>query len=155
MVLFAIGERAPSHGVYTHSLVAVLVVALSVWAFLDRRWALLAASAYLSHLGVDLLREGNTSVHLAWPFVREPAQGVYPLFPTVPFEAGGGLLGESPSFYGADPLGRMIEQTLIGAGFFLGALVLAALLRGGRRRPPRPAARPPTFRPLPPPRRRR
>jgi membrane-bound metal-dependent hydrolase YbcI (DUF457 family) len=134
ILLFALGGRAPNHGVYTHSLVSVMVVAICVWAFLGPRWTLLAAAAYISHLVVDLLREGTTSVYLLWPFVDEPVPGLYPLFPTIPFEAGGGALGVPPTLYGPSPLERVLEQTLIGAAFFLAALAFTAIRRRAGRR---------------------
>ncbi|HEV2131030.1 MAG TPA: metal-dependent hydrolase [Longimicrobiaceae bacterium] len=135
MLRFALGVSAPDHGVYTHSLVSVMVVAICTWVFLGPRWALVAAVAYISHLMVDLLREGSTSVRLLWPFLDEPAQGLYPLFPTIPFEAGEGLGGAAPTLYGPSPLRRVVEQTLIGAAVFLGALSFTAI----RRRAGRPA----------------
>ncbi len=126
---FALGAPAPNHGVYTHSLVAVMIVGACVWAFLGPRWALLAGAAYASHLVVDLLRAGRTSVHLFWPFLSEPVPGLYPLFPTIPFEAGGGPLGLPPTLYGPSPLHRVLQQTLIGAAFFLLALAITAIHR--------------------------
>lgn len=132
MVLFAMGERAGSHGMYTHTLLAVALVAAVGGVIGGWRWALLAGAAYGSHLLVDLLRAGTASVYLLWPLSDQPAQGIYPLFPTVPFEAGGGILGEAPGLYGSRPVETFVAQTLVGAGFFAVALFMGTVLRSSR-----------------------
>ncbi len=125
VILFLLGEASPHHGLYTHNLVAIGVVALLVWSFAGAHWALIAGTAYASHLVVDLLREGMTSVHLLWPLSSEPVEGLAPVFPTVPFDrVNGGF-----AFFGTDPWGKILDQILIGAAFFIIAVLLAAALR--------------------------
>jgi membrane-bound metal-dependent hydrolase YbcI (DUF457 family) len=135
-ILFLLGADAPHHGVYTHNLVAVGLVAAAVALLAGAAWGMVAGAAYLSHLAADLLREGGTtSVHLLWPLSAEPMAPLAPLFPRVPFDRHNGEL----ALYGTDPIGAIVEQTLIAAGFFALAVVTSALFRRLRAR--RPAAR--------------
>ncbi len=135
-VSFALGRAAEYHGVFTHNLAATLLVALLVWAVAGPRWALLAGTAYASHLLVDVLEaQETTNVRLAWPLSDARMPSLVPLFPSVPFERGKGAFSAALSLYGPRPLQRVLEQTLIGAGFFLTALAFTAI----RRRAARPA----------------
>lgn len=119
------------HGTFTHSLTAVAVVALAAWLVAGRRWALLAAAGYGSHLLVDLLDDrGRTNVLLGWPFTHQQPFAIARVFPQVPFETERGLWGAVLSLFTAEVISAIVLQTVIGAGFFLALLLLG---RGVRR----------------------
>jgi len=129
-----LGQGAASHGLFTHSAVAVLTVALAAGAIGGRRWALIVGAAYASHLLVDLLREGaTTSVYLFWPLSTPALPPLAPVFPNIPFEADSGLWPPL-ELHGPRPLRAFFWQTSIGLG------VLAAAVAGKQwlERRPRP-----------------
>jgi membrane-bound metal-dependent hydrolase YbcI (DUF457 family) len=122
------------HGTFTHSIAAVIVVALLAWAVAGRRWAALAGAGYGSHLLVDLLDDrGRTNVLLGWPFTDERPLAIARLFPTVPFEQGGGVLNATLSLFRPDVFGPLLLQTAVGGILFLGLVLLAAGIRRVRR----------------------
>lgn len=129
-IYFLLGADAPRHGVYTHNLVAAAAVPLAVGLVAGVAWALVAGAAYLSHLAADLLREGaTTSVYLGWPVSSEAWAPLAPLFPVIPFDRHEGVL----ALYGTDPVGKLVEQTLIAGAFFALALAISAAVRKLRR----------------------
>jgi hypothetical protein len=63
------GRGASLHGTFSHSVTAVVVLTLTVYAMGGGRWALVAGSGYGSHLLVDMLDDtGPTNLMLGWPF---------------------------------------------------------------------------------------
>ncbi len=121
-----VGTRGEYHGTFTHSLLAVAVVALVAWMLAGQRWAVLAGTTYASHLVVDLLDDrGRTNVLLGWPFTDERPFAIARVFPTVPFEHGGGILTALFSLFEPETFDRLLLQTAI-AGIFAGALMLLA-----------------------------
>ena len=126
-LLLAAGHGAASHGLVSHTLVATAAVIGLAWWAAGRRWGLIAGSAYASHLLVDLLRAGpKTSVYVAWPFSAEPLAPIAPLFAVIPFEWEAGLL---PELYGPDPIGTLIQQTLVGLAVFLAVVGVSFVAR--------------------------
>ena len=135
--LLASGHGAAGHGLVSHTLVATAAVVGLAWWAAGRPWGLVAGSAYASHLLVDLLRAGSkTSVYLAWPFSTEPLAPIAPLFAVIPFEWEEGLL---PELYGPDPVGTLVQQTLVGLAVFVGVVAASFAVRGWRGRWRRPA----------------
>ena len=125
-----LGRGSEYHGTFTHSIVAVLVVAGLAGAVAGARWAALAGAGYGSHLVVDLLDDrGRTNVLLGWPFTDERPFAIARIFPTVPFEQGEGAAAAALSLLRADVFGRLVLQTVVGAGFLLALLSLAWLIR--------------------------
>lgn len=126
-----VGQGAAYHGTATHSIAAVLAVALIARWIAGWRWAAVAALGYASHLVVDLLDDrGRTNVLLGWPFTLERPLAIAHLFPTVPFEHGGGPAGAALSLLRPDVLQALAVQTLIGLA---GCLVLLGAAFGVRR----------------------
>ena len=126
-----VGKGAAYHGTATHSVAAVVAVGLIAWWVLGKRWAALAGAAYLSHLVVDLLDDrGRTNVLLGWPFTPERPMAIAPVFPTVPFEHGGGATDAVLSLFEPRVMGALAMQTLVGLA---GALLLVGLAFGLRR----------------------
>ena len=126
-LFMAVGQGVAQHGLYSHTLVATVAVALGVGALAGRRWGLIVGSAYASHLLVDLLRAGSkTSVYLAWPLSAEPLAPIAPLFAVIPFEWEEGLF---PELYGPDPIGTLIRQTLVGFAVFLAVVGVSFVAR--------------------------
>ena len=131
----ALGRGAAYHGTFTHSIVATLAVGLLAGLLWGRRWALLAASGYGSHLLVDLLDDrGETNVLLGWPFTDERRVAIGRVFPPVPFDVGTGTRAALASLPRREALLALGEQTLIGILFFLALLTLAGAIRAARRR---------------------
>jgi membrane-bound metal-dependent hydrolase YbcI (DUF457 family) len=129
VILLSLGYRAPTHGLYTHTLIAVAVIGILAWSIGGRRWGILAIAAYSSHLLVDLLRAGKTtSVYPLGPFSADALPPLAPLFPSVPFEWGESF-GILPGLYGSQPLRQLLLQTLIGLALFLGAVIGAAVIK--------------------------
>ena len=140
----ALGRGGTYHGTFTHSVLAVVVMAAAAWVAAGRRWAVLAAAGYGSHLLVDLLdARGRTNVLLGWPFTEARPFAIAPLFPTVPFEQGRGAVRAALSLLEPEVFSRLVEQTAIGAVCFAALLLLAAVLRAarfsGRRAAPPPS----------------
>lgn len=128
------GSDAPLHGLYTHTLLAVVAVGVLGYVIGGRQWALLASLAWGSHLLVDLLRKaGNTSVYLLGPFHQDASGPVFRLIPHIPFEVSHG--GSVMTLYGYDPLRSLVIQVMFGV-IVLGAAVLCrhAILRDRDRR---------------------
>jgi membrane-bound metal-dependent hydrolase YbcI (DUF457 family) len=126
----ALGRGAEYHGTFTHSVVAVLVIAVLAGAVAGPRWAALAGAGYASHLAVDLLDDrGRTNVLLGWPFTDERPFAIARIFPTVPFEQGEGPVAAALSLLRPDVLERLLLQTAVGAGFLLVLLFLSWLIR--------------------------
>lgn len=129
------GRGSLYHGTFTHSLVAVALIAGAAGLFAGWRWALLAGVGYGSHLLVDLMDDrGQTNVLLWWPFSSENAVALGRFFPTVPFEHGDGMIGAFLSLFEPAVAERLLEQTAVGAATLAGAWVAAALIRKARER---------------------
>jgi membrane-bound metal-dependent hydrolase YbcI (DUF457 family) len=144
MLGLALGQGGADHGTFTHSIVAVVVVGLVAWAVAGRRWGVLAAAAYASHLVVDLLDDrGRTNVLLGWPFTETRPYAIARFFPTVPFEQGHGAMAAARSLLEPEVFSRLLQQTALGALCFVLLLLVAAALRAGRLSRPR-AATPPS-----------
>ncbi len=131
-VRLLLGLEAANHGVYSHSLLAV-VVAFGVGTALGGlRWGSVFGSAYATHLLVDLLREsGRTSVYLWSPFSFESASPILRLVPHVPFDVFHN--GSVFSLHGHNPALGLMIQIGIGAAV-LGAAVAFRHLVELRRR---------------------
>ena len=128
------GERGEYHGTFTHSLLAVAVVGLLAWAMAGRRWGVLAAASYGSHLLVDLMDDrGETNVLLGWPFTMERPLAIARIFPNVPFERGEGIRGAVTSLFQPEIMEKLLVQTAAGAFFCVALLVIAAAVRRARR----------------------
>lgn len=118
------------HGTFTHSVVAMIVVAVLADRLGGQRWALLAGASYGSHMLVDLLdARGRTNVLLAWPFSDRYSVAIAPIFPTVPFEKGGGVVNAALSVFEPYAFERLLLQTAIGGVFFLVLLLVGLVLR--------------------------
>jgi hypothetical protein len=133
VLLLSLGHSAATHGLYTHTLIAVGVVGVLGWIAGGWRWCVLGSAAYVSHLLVDLLRVGDsTSVYPFGPFHAESLAPLAPVFPSIPFEWGESL-GPLPGLYGPQPLRQLLLQTLIGLALFLGAVIGAAVIKRSSR----------------------
>jgi hypothetical protein len=123
------GSEAPLHGLYSHTIIAVMVVGALGYAIGGRRWGLLAAMAWGSHILVDLLRKaGSTSVYLFGPFHQDAAGPIFRLIPHIPFDVHQG--GAVVTLYGFNPLKSLIIQVMFGVIILGGtALCRQALLR--------------------------
>jgi uncharacterized protein (TIGR03382 family) len=116
-----------------HSLAATVVVAAVVWLVAGRRWAAVAGAAYASHLVADLLQDqARSSVALFWPFQSSGMETILPLFPHVPIQGGNGVLGAAVGLLHGESFAALLQSTVIGAGIFLGMLVLTGWLRRRR-----------------------
>ncbi|HYW07659.1 MAG TPA: metal-dependent hydrolase [Longimicrobium sp.] len=128
-LLLALGGTL--HGTMTHSLSAVVIAALVAYAFGGGRWALIAGTAYGSHLLVDMLDDrGPTNLMLGWPFTDAHPDAFGRFFPRVPM-SGDGVIDTALSLLRPEPLVKLVVQTLMGVMIFL---VLAAIARVIRRR---------------------
>jgi hypothetical protein len=133
VLLLSLGHSAVTHGLFTHTLFAIVLVGGTAWLLAGARWGVLAAAAYGSHLIVDLLRVGDTtSVYPLGPFRAASLPPLAPLFPSIPFEWGESL-GFLPGLYGPQPLRQLLLQTLIGLALFLGAVIGTAMIRRSSR----------------------
>jgi membrane-bound metal-dependent hydrolase YbcI (DUF457 family) len=133
VLLLSLGRPAATHGLYTHTLLAIVLVGGMAWLLAGARWGVLAATSYGSHLIVDLLRSGDTtSVYPFGPFRAESLTPLTPLFPSIPFEWGESL-GPLPGLYGPEPLRQLLLQTLIGFALFLGTVIGTAVIRRSSR----------------------
>ena len=129
-----LGERGEYHGTFTHSLLAVAVVGVVAWGVAGRKWGVLAAAGYGSHLLVDLLDDrGETNVLLGWPFTMERPLAIARIFPDVPFEHGEGIRGAAMSLFQPEVMERLLVQTAAGAVFCVALLGIAAGVRRARR----------------------
>lgn len=126
----AVGRGGSYHGTFTHSLAAVVVVALAAWLLAGRRWALLAGVGYGSHLLVDLLDDrGRTNVLLGWPFTHERPYAIARVFPKVPFNPGGGMRDAVLSLFTWEVMRQFLLQTALGVVFFVALLAAARGVR--------------------------
>lgn len=124
------GNADLHHGTFSHSIAVTVCVALLVGIGWGGRWAVLAGVGYGSHLLVDLLdARGRTNVLLWWPWRREGAPAVGPLFPKVKFEQGRGFWHALRSLAEPEVFAQLAVQTLLGLATFV---VLLALARGLR-----------------------
>lgn len=111
------------HGTFTHSILVTILVAVLADRLGGRRWALLAGATYGSHLLVDLLDDrGRTNVLLAWPFSDQYAMAIARVFPTIPFEKGGGVVHAALSLFKPHIFERLLLQTAIGGVLFVALL---------------------------------
>ena len=124
-----LGQSAGYHGTFTPSALAVIVVS-SLGAVAGREWAVLAGAGYGSHLLVDLLDDrGRTNVLLGWPLTLNQPDAIARVFPTVPFEHGGGALNAALSLLEPHVMVELLRQTAVGAIFFIVLLGWAAAIR--------------------------
>jgi membrane-bound metal-dependent hydrolase YbcI (DUF457 family) len=115
-----LGRSNEFHGIFTHTLLAVLVMGGLAWWVAGRRWAVAAGAAYLSHLLIDLLEfRDRTSVQPLWPLSDRRLTSVAHLFPNVPWERGDGPWGAALSLFEPQILTWLIAQTAVGAAIFL------------------------------------
>lgn len=122
------GGASLYHGTFTHSVLAVAVVAGIAWLLAGWRWGLLAGAGYGSHLLVDLMDErGLTNVLLWWPFDNQNAVAFGRIFPTVPFEQGHGITAAFLSLFEPAVAVALLEQTAVGALMLLGACLVGWL----------------------------
>jgi hypothetical protein len=88
-VALLLGYSAPTHGLYSHTLLATTLAFAAGAALGGLRWGAIAGCAYGSHLVLDLLRDsGKTSVYLFGPFIDEAAAPIARLIPHIPFDVG-------------------------------------------------------------------
>ena len=124
-----LGRGGEYHGTFTHSALAVMVVSL-LGALAGREWGVLAGAGYGSHLLVDLLDDrGRTNVLLGWPLTLNQPDAIARVFPTVPFEHGGGAWNAALSLFSPETFGRLIHQTAVGVVFCLVLVAWAAAMR--------------------------
>jgi len=136
-----LGRGGAYHGTFTHSVVAVVTVALLGYALGGGRWAAVAGVGYGSHLFVDLLDDsGPTNLMLGWPFTGGRPYSIGKLFPKIPFETGEGPVAAFLSLFRPEGLWAFTLQTLIGAVFFAAFLLLARGIRKMRGARPSPVS---------------
>lgn len=130
-IIFGIlrGVGGAYHGTFSHSVMAVVIVALAGYALGGGRWALIGALAYGSHLLVDLLDEsGPTNLMLGWPFTGAQPYSLGKVFPKVPVD-GNGPLDTALNVLEPQALTNLVVQTLMAAAVFAAFLLLAAAIR--------------------------
>ena len=126
------GVGGAYHGTFSHSLMAVVIVALAGYALGGGRWAVIGGVAYGSHLLVDLLDEsGPTNLMLGWPFTGVHAYSLGKLFPKVPVD-GNGMVDTALNVLKPQALTNLVVQTLMAAAVFAAFLLLAAFIRRRR-----------------------
>lgn len=134
------GRGGADHGTFSHSLVAVLIIALMGYVAGGGRWAAIAGLAYGSHLLVDLMDDsGRTNLHLAWPFSDERSYALGRVFPKVPVE-GVGIVDTALNVLRPPALELLLLQTLMAAAISAALLLAAAAIRRHRARPAGEAA---------------
>jgi hypothetical protein len=130
-----LGVGSAYQGVFTHSFVAVLLVAGSVWLASGRRWALIAGLAYASHLIADVMEDRTgTSVQPFWPFTDRTLHSLVPFFPRVPWRHGRGPEEAALSLFHPDVLPWLIAQTAVALGVFVLTVLVGRFLLNGSRR---------------------
>ena len=126
------GRGGAYHGTFSHSISAVVVVALVGYAVGGGRWAAIAGLAYGSHLLVDLLDgSGPTNLMLGWPFTGARPYSIGKLFPKVPVE-GDGIVDTALNVLRPQPLTHLLVQTLMAAAIFTALLLAARAIRRRR-----------------------
>jgi hypothetical protein len=126
------GRGGADHGTFSHSLIAVLIVALFGYAVGGGRWAAIGGLSYGSHLLVDLLDDsGPTNLMLGWPFTGARPYSIGKLFPKVPVE-GHGIVDTALNVLRPHSLLNLLLQTLLAAAIFAALLLLAAAIRRRR-----------------------
>jgi membrane-bound metal-dependent hydrolase YbcI (DUF457 family) len=129
-VRLATGEWGPVDRSFTHSLLAVAVVALVVASVGGLRWSAIAATAYGSHLVADLLQtQARTSVALLWPWQERGMEPLGYLFPRVPIERGSGMRAAALSLLEPNAIPPLLLETAIGAAVLVTCLAAAFVLR--------------------------
>jgi LexA-binding, inner membrane-associated putative hydrolase len=119
------GRGGADHGTFSHSLMAVAIVALAGYGLGGGRWAAIFGVSYGSHLLVDLLDEsGPTNLMLGWPFTGARPYSIGKLFPKVPVE-GDGMMDTALNVLRPHALQNLLIQTALAAAIF-GALLLCA-----------------------------
>jgi hypothetical protein len=128
------GRGGAYHGTFSHSLTAVVIIALLGYAAGGGRWAAIGGLAYGSHLLVDLLDDsGPTNLMLGWPFTGARPYSLGKIFPKVPVE-GDGIIDTALNVLRPPALLNLVLQTLLGAAVFGALLLLAAAIRRRRAR---------------------
>ncbi|HEX2093710.1 MAG TPA: metal-dependent hydrolase [Longimicrobiaceae bacterium] len=126
------------HGTFTHSVAAVVVIALLAGVAAGGRWAVLAGAGYGSHLVVDLMDDrGRTNVLLGWPFTDERPFAIARIFPQVPSHIEEGLKEAVLSLFSRTVIAPLSKQTAMGAAFFVALVFLAWIIRQARGAPMR------------------
>lgn len=126
------GKGGAYHGTFSHSLVAIVIIALLGHAFGGWRWALIGGVSYASHMLVDLLDDsGPTNLMLGWPFTGAQPYSIGKLFPKVPVD-GDGMIDTALNVLRPHAFTNLVVQTLIGAAIFGALLLLAAAVRRRR-----------------------
>jgi membrane-bound metal-dependent hydrolase YbcI (DUF457 family) len=133
-VRLATGEWGPVDRSFTHSLVAVAVVAAVVAPVAGMRWSAIAAAAYGSHLAADLLQtQARTSVVLFWPWQERGMEPFGQLFPQVPVERGSGMRVAARSLLEPEAIPPLLLETAIGAAVLTACAALAFVRRRSAR----------------------
>lgn len=128
------GRGGADHGTFSHSLVAVLIIALMGYVAGGGRWAAIGGLAYGSHLLVDLMDDsGPTNLMLGWPFTGAQPYSIGRIFPKVPVE-GDGIIDTALNVLRPHSLLNLLLQTLLGAAIFAALLLAASALRRRRAR---------------------
>jgi hypothetical protein len=123
------GRGGADHGTFSHSLIAVVIVALFGYAIGGGPWAAIGGLGYGSHLLVDLLDEsGPTNLLLGWPFTGARPYSIGKLFPKVPVE-GEGMVDTAMNVLRPQALTNLLLQTLIAAAIFAALLLAASAIR--------------------------
>jgi membrane-bound metal-dependent hydrolase YbcI (DUF457 family) len=131
-----IGQSMAFHGIFTHTTVAVLAVALLTYLVAGWRWTAVTTAAYASHLLIDLLEDRSaTSVQPWWPFSARKLDSVAAVFPSVPWERGDGPLGAALSVFDPQIFPALVAQTAVAAAVFVVCVVVSWLLRIPEREP--------------------
>lgn len=126
------GKGGAYHGTFSHSLSAIVVIALLGHAFGGWRWAMIGGVSYGSHMLVDMLDEsGPTNLMLGWPFTGARPYAIGKLFPKVPVE-GNGIIDTAMNVFRPQAFTNLVVQTLIAAAIFAALLLLAAAMRRRR-----------------------
>jgi hypothetical protein len=127
------GRGASLHGTFSHSISAVVVLTLTMYAVAGGRWALVAGTGYGSHLVVDMLDDtGPTNLMLGWPFTPAQPYAIGKLLPKVQFETGNGFGSAFYSLFDPAVMAKLLVQTLLAAAIFLALAGNAQLVRRWR-----------------------
>jgi membrane-bound metal-dependent hydrolase YbcI (DUF457 family) len=123
------GRGGADHGTFSHSLLAVGIIALMGYVAGGGPWAAIGGLSYGSHMLVDMLDEsGPTNMMLGWPFTGARPYAIGELFPKVPVD-GDGIVDTARNVLRPEALTNLVVQTLLAAGIFGMFLLLAAALR--------------------------
>ena len=132
---WATGRGPIVHGTFTHSLSALILCTLLVVGIAGPRWGTVTFLGYGSHLLVDLMdQRGTTNVTLGWPFSHAWADGIDPIFKSVPVITDRGPVAAVESVLSGPALVLLLEQTAMAAVFCVALFALARGIRAARAR---------------------